>query len=68
MFKDIGFLFVAGVIIYDALTGRVSTRAGGHLKRQEHPIIFWIMTPILVCVAAILLWLVLYDFYRRLSA
>jgi hypothetical protein len=38
MSNDIGFLFVAGIIHYDSLTGRVSTRTGGHLTRQEHPI------------------------------
>jgi hypothetical protein len=66
MLKDIGFLCVAGMIIYDALTGRVSNRAGGY-TRQEHPIYFRVMTPILICVAAILLLLALYDFYHRLS-
>jgi hypothetical protein len=68
MFKDIGFLFVAGIIIYDALIGRVSNRAGGCISRREHPIFFWIMTPTLICVAAILLLLAFYDFYRRLFA
>jgi hypothetical protein len=68
MSKDIGFLFIAGIIIYDALTGRVSNRAGGYVSRQKHPIFFWIMTPILICVAAILLLLAFYDFYRRLFA
>src|ERR1700687_1066308 len=61
--QGIGFLFVVGVIIYDALTGRVSGR-GGYVTRKEHPIFYWIMTPVLICVAAILLWLVLYDFYH----
>jgi hypothetical protein len=46
MLKDIAVLFAAGMIIYDALTGRVSRRTGGHFTRQEHPIVFWIWTPI----------------------
>jgi sterol desaturase/sphingolipid hydroxylase (fatty acid hydroxylase superfamily) len=67
MLKDIAFLFAAGMIIYDALTGRVSRRTGGHFSRQEYPIVFWIWTPILICIAAFLLLLALYDFYHRLS-
>src|SRR5271163_3208085 len=67
MFKDIGFLFVAGIIIYDALTGRVSTRAGGRVTRREHPILFWIMIPIPIFFAAVLLGAALQDFYHRLS-
>ncbi|MGD0427036.1 MAG: hypothetical protein ABSC10_09965 [Candidatus Acidiferrales bacterium] len=68
MFKDIVFLFFAGAIVFDAVTGRVSTRPMGQLTRREHPIYFWIMTPMLICVAAFLLLLALYDFYRRLSS
>jgi hypothetical protein len=67
MLKDIGFLCIAGMIIYDALTGRVSDGWGKRYSRREHPIIFWVMTPIEICVAAFLLLLALYDFYRRLS-
>jgi hypothetical protein len=67
MFKDLGFLFVAGIIIYDALTGRVSTRAGGRVTRREHPILFWIITPISIFFAAILLCAALKDFYHSLS-
>ena len=65
MFKDIGFLLFASIVVYDALTGRVSTRCGGHYSRKEHPIFYWVMTPILMLIAALLVVLALYDIYRR---
>ena len=65
MSKDIGFLFIVAVIIYDALMGRVQLRYG-HVRREGHPIVFWIMTSVSIFLAALLLWLALYDFRRRL--
>jgi hypothetical protein len=65
MFKDIGFLLIASAIVYDALTGRVSGRGGAHCSRKEHPIFYWVMTPILMLIAALLVVLALYDIYRR---
>jgi hypothetical protein len=65
MFKDIiGLLIVAG-IVYNALTGRVDS--GGYARRKENPFIFWILMPVSICIAVVLLWLVLYDFYHRLG-
>ena len=59
-------LFCVGVIIYDALTGRVSGR-GAYIRLKEHPILFWILTPIQLCIGVLLLWLVIHDFYRRFT-
>ena len=67
MFKDLGMLCVAGVIFYDAFTGRVSGRMGEFIWRKHHPIFYWIMTQLNLCIAATLVLLALYDFYRRLS-
>ena len=68
MLKDIGFLFIAGTIVYDAVTGRVSGRGFDYYTRKEHPIFYWIMAPILMLVAALLLVLGLYDLYHRTFA
>jgi hypothetical protein len=68
MFKDIGFLFIAGLIIYDSLSGKVSGKGYRYITRKEHPIYFWIITPVLICVATILLLLAFNDFYHRFSA
>jgi hypothetical protein len=68
MFKDIGFPFFAGLIIYNTLRGKVSVGGYGYITRKEHPIYFWIITPLLICVATILLLLALNDFYHRFSA
>lgn len=65
MLKDLGFLLMATAIIYDAVTGRVSGRSGGFYTRNEHPILFWVMTPILILLAAILLYLAVYDIYHH---
>ena len=61
MSDDVLLLFMVVVIVYHALTGRLS---GGY-TRKENPIYFWVMTPILLCLAAFLLVLVFYDLYHR---
>lgn len=65
MLKDIGFLLLAGAIVFDALTGRVSGRSGGFYTRKQHPILFWTITPILALLAASMLTLAIYDLYHR---
>jgi hypothetical protein len=68
MFKDLCMLCVAGVIFYDALTGRVSGRMGEVVWRKQHLVYYWLMTPLNLCIAAVLVCLAIYDFYRRFSS
>lgn len=58
-------LVVAGGIVYDTLTGRVSGRAGASYARKEHPILFWVMTPVMLCFAALLFAVAFHDLYHR---
>jgi hypothetical protein len=37
-------------------------------KQLKHPLFFWFLTADEICVAVILLWLALYDFYHRFSS
>jgi hypothetical protein len=67
MFKDICFLLIAGLTVYDAMTGRVFLRIG-YATRRKQPISFWIWTPVMICIAAFLVTLALYDLYHRMSA
>ena len=63
--KDLMALFLAGLFIYEALTGRVSGRYGGVYKRKEYPVYFWLVTPIRISIAAFLLVLVFHDLLNR---
>lgn len=66
MWKDAGILLLAGLMVYEVLTGKVSMRVG-YVTREKNPIAFWIWAPFSVCFAALLIMIAFYDLYRRLS-
>jgi hypothetical protein len=63
MLRDFFALFVVGVVVYEAMTGKVSTKTGGYVRRDAHPFVYWISTALGICFAVLLLYGVLRDFY-----
>ncbi|MGB6199542.1 MAG: hypothetical protein WBF35_08350 [Candidatus Acidiferrales bacterium] len=61
--RDLVALCFVGLVIYEAVTGKVFGTAGGQIKRAEHPLLYWISLVGGICFAVVCLYGVLHEFY-----
>jgi len=65
--KDLIALLIIGIVGYDAATGKFQTQCGGYIRRKDHPFLYWIYSVVGIAFALVLVILVIYDLYRRVS-
>jgi len=58
--------FMAGLTLYELLTGKAFDRLGGAVRRNEHPWMYWMYIAIQIAFLAIFGGLGLYDLYLHL--